>query len=429
MINRQSIKQDSKKIMKAEGVLFGMIGADVLNCILVALLSIAGYVISILLGSVILMIPILGLVLVGPFSSLVMNMVVSPADVGLNKYYLNILTTRAKVSPGTITDCFPHFWSIAKSYAVRTLFLSLIPTVLTLIEVIILSIISGGILTFAGIFSGMDFMSIADNIFGSISLLVDGYAVIIAVFAILQFVSYFIMTLMAWAVPWIIANNPEAKAIDALKQSLSLTSGHLWEIFVFELSFIGWHILGALTFGIVRLLYGRPYYQTSCAGLYAVLAGNNKTGSGSTASQRSGNTGHSHGGVASSSEMKTTIISNTTDSNRKTEHIADVSHYRAAIYGISGNYNGKKFILHPDQKYFIGRDPASCSIVLQGSQLISRKHCCIVFNSSTNTYILTDLSKNGTYVNGKRLMQNTPVSLPHGAIIIIGSKEYSFRLY
>ena len=203
-----------------------------------------------------------------------MNMVVSPADIGLNKYYLNILTTRTKVSPGTIIDCFPHFWSLAKSYAVRTLFLSLIPTVLTLIEVIILSIISGGILTFAG----MDFMSMADNIFGSISLLVDGYAVIIAVFALLQFVSYFIMTLMTWAVPWIIANNPEAKAIDVLKQSLSLTSSHLWEIFVFELSFIGWHILGALTFGIVRLLYGRPYYQTSCAGLYMVLAGNNKAG-------------------------------------------------------------------------------------------------------------------------------------------------------
>ena len=354
-----------------------------------------------------------------------MNMVVSPADIGLNKYYLNILTTRTKVSPGTIIDCFPHFWSLAKSYAVRTLFLSLIPTVLTLIEVIILSIISGGILTFAG----MDFMSMADNIFGSISLLVDGYAVIIAVFALLQFVSYFIMTLMTWAVPWIIANNPEAKAIDVLKQSLSLTSSHLWEIFVFELSFIGWHILGALTFGIVRLLYGRPYYQTSCAGLYMVLAGNNKAGSGSTASQRRGNTGHSHGGVASSSEMKTTIISNTTDSILKTEDVADVFHYRAAIYGISGNYNGKKFILHPDQKYFIGRDPASCSIVLQSSQLISRKHCCIAFNSNINTYILTDFSKNGTYVNGKRLVKHTPVSLPHGTVIVLGNKENSLRLY
>lgn len=40
------------------------------------------------------------------------------------------------------------------------------------------------------------------------------------------------------------------------------------ELFVFELSYIGWNLLSSLTCGILGIVYVTPYFLTARAGFY-----------------------------------------------------------------------------------------------------------------------------------------------------------------
>lgn len=74
--------------------------------------------------------------------------------------------------------------------------------------------------------------------------------------------------------PYILADRENVSAKDALIVSMKMTDGHKAEIFVMMLSFIGWWILTALTFGILAIFFTGPYTATSFAGLYEELKKN-----------------------------------------------------------------------------------------------------------------------------------------------------------
>lgn len=71
--------------------------------------------------------------------------------------------------------------------------------------------------------------------------------------------------------PYILANNPNVTARQALKLSMRMTNGHKMDLFVMGLSFIGWLILSALTCGILYVAYVGPYMETTYAGYYVEL--------------------------------------------------------------------------------------------------------------------------------------------------------------
>lgn len=78
-------------------------------------------------------------------------------------------------------------------------------------------------------------------------------------------------------VPYILAEDSSIGAVDALKKSRLMMKGHKWSTFVYDLSFILWYILGAITCGIVALFYVNPYKQNADAALYkAISAGYNQ---------------------------------------------------------------------------------------------------------------------------------------------------------
>ena len=60
-------------------------------------------------------------------------------------------------------------------------------------------------------------------------------------------------------VPYIVAENPNIKTLDAITLSRRMMDGHKWECFKLELSYIGWAILGMVTLGITEILYSNPY--------------------------------------------------------------------------------------------------------------------------------------------------------------------------
>ena len=70
---------------------------------------------------------------------------------------------------------------------------------------------------------------------------------------------------------YIKADHPDADWRTCINESQRLMRGHKGELFVLELSFIGWYIVGALCLG-VGLLWVRPYVEATMAHFYWSLA-------------------------------------------------------------------------------------------------------------------------------------------------------------
>lgn len=67
--------------------------------------------------------------------------------------------------------------------------------------------------------------------------------------------------------PFILEENPDLSANDAIDHSRAIMKGHKFDLFWLLLSFIGWGILCLFTFGI-GFLWLMPYMQTSIAAFY-----------------------------------------------------------------------------------------------------------------------------------------------------------------
>ena len=72
-------------------------------------------------------------------------------------------------------------------------------------------------------------------------------------------------------VPYLLLDHPEMSRQEIFAESKRLMMGNKWDAFVLDLSFIGWHLLGACTFGILTFLYVNPYRYYTEAELYHVL--------------------------------------------------------------------------------------------------------------------------------------------------------------
>ena len=71
--------------------------------------------------------------------------------------------------------------------------------------------------------------------------------------------------------PYILLDNPEIGAREAIRRSKELMYGHRWELFVCDASFIGWALLTALTAGILSV-WVTPYQLVTYARFYDSLA-------------------------------------------------------------------------------------------------------------------------------------------------------------
>ena len=72
--------------------------------------------------------------------------------------------------------------------------------------------------------------------------------------------------------PYIMAENPDLSATEAIEQSKRLMAGNKWRLFCLELSFIGWWLLVALTFG-AGAVFLRPYSKAAITAFYLDLTG------------------------------------------------------------------------------------------------------------------------------------------------------------
>lgn len=69
---------------------------------------------------------------------------------------------------------------------------------------------------------------------------------------------------------YILHDNPEIRAEEAICRSMKMMDGHKWQLFCLHLSFIGWLLLSILTLGI-GTLWITPYIENSTAAFYEDL--------------------------------------------------------------------------------------------------------------------------------------------------------------
>jgi len=70
---------------------------------------------------------------------------------------------------------------------------------------------------------------------------------------------------------FILAENPDLTASEAIAQSKEMMYGNRWRLFCLHFSFIGWDILSSLTLGIGNL-WLRPYKQAANAAFYREIS-------------------------------------------------------------------------------------------------------------------------------------------------------------
>ncbi len=113
--------------------------------------------------------------------------------------------------------------------------------------------------------------------------LADGFSVTFKVFA-LAFLQGLFVTLWSilFIIPGIVASyryrqayyilldDPSKGPLQCLRESKQLMKGHKWELFVLDLSFLGWSLLIALSAGILGI-WIRPYIDTTYAMYYNML--------------------------------------------------------------------------------------------------------------------------------------------------------------
>ena len=71
---------------------------------------------------------------------------------------------------------------------------------------------------------------------------------------------------------YLLLDNPEMKWDEAHKKSMEMMYGHKWQLFILDLSFLGWYIVGILCLGI-GVLWVWPYHYATRANFYLALKG------------------------------------------------------------------------------------------------------------------------------------------------------------
>lgn len=113
----------------------------------------------------------------------------------------------------------------------------------------------------------------------------EGYANIVLVRLIVRikiilwsilFIIPGIIKSFSWAmVPYLLSDDPTMDHKTATQRSAEMMQGNKMKLFMLDLSFIGWFILGIITLGIGLVLWAAPYHDATIAEWYAELSGKN----------------------------------------------------------------------------------------------------------------------------------------------------------
>ena len=100
---------------------------------------------------------------------------------------------------------------------------------------------------------------------------------------------------------------------------------------------------------------------------------------------------------------------------------------RGTLIGLAGSLAGQAIELKPGQLLKIGRSAAEVSVIVN-SEKISRVHCLVQYNGKQLGYTVTDLSRNGVFVDGKRILYSVPTYVPSESVLSLADGANKFQL-
>ena len=106
-------------------------------------------------------------------------------------------------------------------------------------------------------------------IFATLNILSES-AVLVAVLILICLIPLYMKSLSYSQAFYLVAEFPELSIRKALRISITITKGHLWDIFVTQLSFIGWSLLSVLTL-YVGFLWLSPYMRMTNTNVFHAL--------------------------------------------------------------------------------------------------------------------------------------------------------------
>lgn len=306
------------------------------------------------------------------------------AEIGNTRYYL--FTSKHGIKPAmtTILEGFNDFWNVFLTYARRALII-----LVYRLPGILLVILAAFLVESA-----------------------PGAAIFMLILGLLEmWLAGWFASLLLWAVPWIKADRPELSSGRCIEESKKMCKGHIGDLLVLRLSFIGWDMLSFITGNLVGLLYYTPYFRQTNALIYQELKG-------AAIELNDFENAEAIRGTASPSDRMNDFFG--------AEQFKKVV---GQVIGVSGSFQGKVVELTPGVPVIIGRgDNANIRISGVGAENVSGNHCTIRFNRERDCYEVTDTSSNGTLVNGNRLTKGVTVSLPCGAEICLADARNRLRL-
>jgi len=104
-----------------------------------------------------------------------------------------------------------------------------------------------------------------NNDFGQNILLGFLMSLFIALWSLLFVIPGIVKSYSYMMVPYILAENDDLDKDRVFEMSRDMMNGHKMEAFVLELSFLGWTLLGALTAGVLNIVYVNPYIHATMA--------------------------------------------------------------------------------------------------------------------------------------------------------------------
>lgn len=198
---------------------------------------------------------LLGLLNVIPvLGGLIVTVLGLPFSYGLTVTFIKFKRNEYFTYTTFLSEGFANFKKLI--FVIIHMFLKLLPFILVLFLTIIITFITGYTAVSSSSSLGLSFLSLIASIV---------YLVVMILMAI--------KSLSFSLVFFILYDEPSLSAKEIVEKSISLMTNNRWRYFCLGLSFIGWAMLSAFTFGI-GILFLTPYMQISFICFYDDLVNN-----------------------------------------------------------------------------------------------------------------------------------------------------------
>lgn len=352
--------------------------------------SAAGYILSRVLPIVV---AALAVILLGGFAALIVSLLFK---VGMNRSALRMNRGDTKVRVLDIIlagDSLGKYMSVAL-WQILINFVWNIPSIV----LIVIPIIIGSTSAVPGVFNALVVIAFLWSIFISVY----------------KYCEYFFAFHVA-------EDRRETRAFDCLSESSKLTKGHIGELLLTMLSFLGWDIIALTGIGNIFVL---PYKYLTYTSIYEQLIGSFVPVHPATMVWLYNGpvTASPEGSAAPLPEVPANIPQNSNAAPQMPA--AD-----RTIEIISGEFAGASIPVKAGEVISIGRDQSRANIVTSPENtLISGLHCTILYNAQSDSYIVTDYSSNGTWLNNFKLVPQKPASAGHGSLVKLANGAMVLRL-